>query len=437
MAIRVLRPSTFGLAAALASGSVAAAPTPSLEQMWQQIRNQQQEIEQLKSRNQQLEQKVEATGEAVDQARRNRPEDDASDGAAVSSVAAAHEETRSHAPFHHGQSGETTIGGYGEMHYNNLTGEGGASDKDEIDFHRFILFLNHEFDARTRFASELEVEHAFVEDENDGSGDTAPGEVALEYAYIERDFTETLQGRAGMLLMPIGIINETHEPPTFYGTERNAIETNIIPSTWREGGVSITGRPAPGWQYDIALHSGLGTSSGSNYAVRSGRKGVGEAPASDPAITARVKWTAVPGLELGAAVQHQTDVTQGTDPTAGSANLVETHAIWTSGAFGLRALYARWDLDGAGPASVGADVQEGWYVEPSYKLTSTIGTFARYSEWDNRAGSNTARSEKSQWEVGVNYWPHPDVVLKVDYQQQDNEDGREQNGVNLGVGYMF
>lgn len=435
MAIRVLRPTTVGLATILASGSAAAASaTPTLEQMWQQLQQQQQEIQRLKARNQELEGKVEAAGAMIDDVQQARGSGTSRAGQPVRE---AHEQTGAHTPFHHGQSGSTTVGGYGELHMNKLDGSGGASDKDEIDFHRFILFLNHEFDARTRFASELEVEHGFIKDKNDGSGSTAPGEVALEYAYVERDFTDTLQGRAGMLLMPVGIINETHEPPTFYGVERNPIETNIIPSTWREGGVSLTGRPAPGWQYDVMLHSGLGTGLGSNYAVRSGRKGVGKAPAKDPAGTVRVKWTGVPGLEIGGAFQHQTDITQGTGASAGAANLFEGHVAWHHGPFGLRALYARWDLDGSGPGAVGADEQVGWYIEPSYKITDKLGVFARYNQWDNQAGDDSVASEKQQTEFGINYWPHPDVVLKADYQIQDNDNGQDQDGFNLGVGYMF
>ena len=412
-----------------------AAGTPSLEQMWELIQRQQQEIERLKALNRALEQKMDAAGEAIDQARQAAAQADAKAGPGT--VAEAHAESGAHTPFHHGLSGRTTVGGYGELHYNNLSGKGGAKDKDEIDFHRFILFLNHEFDARTRFASELEVEHAFVEDEgNKTEENTAPGEVALEYAFVERDLTDQLQLRAGMLLVPAGIINETHEPPTFYGVERNPVETNIIPTTWREGGVSLIGRPAPGWQYDIVLHSGLGISGGSNFAVRDGRKGVGKAPANDPAVTTRIKWTGFPGLELGAAFQYQTDIGQGTDPSVGSAHLWEGHAALTRGRFGLRALYARWDLNGPGPKSVGADVQEGWYIEPSFKVTPEIGVFTRYNVWNNQAGQK-GPTEKRQWDVGLNYWPHADVVFKVDYQQQENEDGKDQNGFNVGVGYMF
>ena len=149
-----------------------------------------------------------------------------------------------------------------------------------------------------------------------------------------------------------------------------------------------------------------------------------------------MKWTGVPGLELAASFQHQVDITQGLDPKAGSANLYELHGVFSKGPFGLRALYAQWNLDGSGPAAMGADKQMGWYIEPSFKISEQWGVFARYNLWDNLAGDNVG-SKKKQTDIGVNFWPHPDVVLKADYQKQDNDDGKNQDGFNLGVGYQF
>ena len=121
---------------------------------------------------------------------------------------------------------KTVIGGYGELHYNNI------EDTESIDFHRFVLFFGHEFTESIRFFSEFELEHAL-------SGDGKPGEVELEQAYIEMDLTESTTLKTGLFLVPVGIINETHEPPTFYGVERNPVEKNIIPATWWEAGAGF------------------------------------------------------------------------------------------------------------------------------------------------------------------------------------------------------
>ena len=117
--------------------------------------------------------------------------------------------------------------------------------------------------------------------------------------------------------------------------------------------------------------------------------------------------------------------------------LGEAHAEIRRGPLGLRILYAHWTLDGAGPESVGSDEQSGWYVEPAYRPTKDVGLFARYSQWNNKAGSNGADGRKVQYDAGVNWWPHSQVVVKADYQWQDNENGKGQSGFNLGIGYAF
>ena len=325
------------------------------------------------------------------------------------------------------------FGGYGELHYNRLDNKKpGGTDKNEIDLHRFVLFFGHDFSPRTRFNSEVELEHTQVKD----SG-TSKGEASIEQAYIEHDIKESMSVKAGIFLVPVGILNEIHEPPTFYGVERNPVETNIIPTTWREGGVALTQRLGHGVTLDVAAHSGLSATAANSYAIRSGRKNVSEAPAKNTAYTGRIKWADIPGLELAATYHYQSDVTQSIDSTAGSARLLETHALWKSGMFGLKALWASWDLEGSGPKSIGANEQSGWYVEPSYKLSEQWGLFARHSRWDN-LGGDAIDSRFRQTNVGVSFWLEPDVVLKADIQRQTVPTGKDQfNGFNLGVGYQF
>lgn len=332
-----------------------------------------------------------------------------------------------------GGSNKTTIGGYGELHYNNLNGKDLGSDKDQIDFHRFVLFFGHQISKTVRFWSEIEIEHSVAADSADGSN---PGEVEIEQAYIEVDINQNHKTRVGMMLAPVGIINETHEPTVFYGVERNNVEKNIIPASWWYGGISALGEMAPGWSYEVAIHEGLKTSSANSYLPRKGRQKTSEAGAKDLAYTGRIKWTGVAGIEVAATYQHQSDITQSTDTTAGSADLFEIHTIYNTGPFTVKALYAQWELDGTGPKAIGADEQNGWYVEPSYRINDKFGVFARYSIYDNKAGDSTG-SEKKQSDVGVNWWIDPNVVFKADLQRTDHDDKKNQNGFNLGMGYMF
>jgi hypothetical protein len=329
---------------------------------------------------------------------------------------------------------KTTLGGYGELHLNKLKNrKPGGANKDELDFHRFVLFMGHQFNEQTRFFSELEVEHTMDKDTATGSS----GVVAVEQAYLDFTLSDALSAKAGLMVMPVGIISETHEPPTFYGVERNPVETNIIPTTWREGGIALTARLANSISLDGAITSGLATTAAKSYAVRDGRLSGASAKAKDPAYTVRLKWSGTPGVELAGAAHRQSDITQSADATAGAATLYEAHAVISKGAFGLRALYAGWNLNGDGPMALGADKQNGWYVEPAWKFSEQWGVFARRSSWDNKAG-DAADSRYSHTDIGVNYWPHPDVVVKLDHQNQQSPTGQDEfDGFNLGLGYQF
>jgi len=323
---------------------------------------------------------------------------------------------------------DTTIGGYGELHYNNLNhSNDNTKDKTELDLHRFVIFVNHEFNDDIRFFSEFEIEHALA-------GDDKEGEVEVEQAYVQFDLGEYTKANVGVFLIPFGIMNETHEPPTFYGVERNPVEKNIIPATWWEGGAMLSGHYDSGFSYDVALTSGLNVDE-TDINIRDGRQKTSKAAANNLAATARVKYTGISGLELAGTVQIQDDITQNTTDTVDGATLIEAHARWNVADFTLTGLYANWDIDGTGAAAAGKDTQDGGYVEASYKVTPKFGIFVRQNEWDN--GGTTGNTSKTQTDIGFNYWPHEDVVLKADVQAQNNDNGSDLDGFNLGVGYQF
>ena len=322
------------------------------------------------------------------------------------------------------------IGGYGELHYNNLEKPDGEEFK-QLDFHRFVLFFSYDFSDSIRFHSEVELEHAIAGEFENG------GNIELEQAYIEFDLTENMETKAGVILIPVGIINETHEPTTFYGVERNPIETRIIPTTWWEGGAALTGRfGGSGVSYDLAITSGLdgGTD------VRVGRQKVARATANDFAYTGRLKYTGLRGLELAGTAQYQGDMTQSSDPTVNDATMLSAHLIYNISRFQVRALYANWDINVTSDATArdqAKSKQDGYYLEGSWKFVPSVGVFARYNVWDTGGVGDT---EKTQTDVGINYWPHEGVVIKFDYQKQDNGAANtaiEQDGFNIGIGYAF
>jgi len=325
---------------------------------------------------------------------------------------------------------KSSWGGYGELHYNKLEGDGpGVSDTDKIDFHRFVLYFGHEFRDDLRFFSEFELEHALA-----GEGKT--GEVELEQGYIEYDYNDTTQITAGLFLVPVGIMNETHEPDTFYGVERNSVEKNIIPATWWEAGVMVKKELKPGLTLDVALTSGLNGTDAKSYAIRSGRQKVANAKANSGAFTSRLKYTAIPGLELAGTVYHQSDFCQGQVIGCGAATMMETHAVYKKDKFQLRALYATWNIDGEAVKLKGADKQKGFYLEPSYRFNEKWGAFARYESYDNKAGNSDSSKKKSK-SLGFNYWIDPTVVAKFDYVDNKAPNAGGNSGINIGLGYSF
>ncbi len=319
---------------------------------------------------------------------------------------------------------QTTLGGYGELHYTNLS-NGKGTDKKVLDLHRFVLFINHEFNAKTRFFSEFEIEHT-------AAGTGKAGEVAVEQAYVQFDLNDNTQLNTGVFLVPIGIINETHEPPTFYGVERNPIEKYIIPTTWSESGVMLSSQQSSGFSYNIALTSGLNVDPVS-LNLRSSRQDSSQAKANNLAITAQIKYTGIRGLEVAGTVQRQDDITQNSSDNVGGATLIETHARYSVNDFTFTGLYARWDISGVGASSIQKNVQDGVYLEAAYKITPKIGLFARQNQWDNGGAGDT---KKAQTNIGFNYWPEEDVVIKADYQAQNAIAGNF-DGINIGMGYQF
>lgn len=384
----------------------AAAAEPTMAEVLRLLKEQQAEIEALKARLSETDTRVEQTATAVE--------------ATASAVESASQRSDTYAKVADWAE-RTQIGGYGEIHYNNK--ENGNTD--EIDAHRFVMYLAHDFNDRVRFFSEIELEHSLA-------GDDKPGEVELEQAYIEWDYADHHSAKFGLFLIPVGILNETHEPETFYGVERNNVESRIIPATWWESGVMLGGEIAPGLSYDFGVHSGLETDA---FDVRGGRQKSAEAVAEEFAYTGRLKYTGIAGLELAATVSYQEDLLQGLVAGADEASglLYETHAAYQAGPFGLRALYAQWDIDGDQAQAAGRDEQKGWYIEPSWRLTPKLGIFSRFSEWDTQAG-DSVDTEVEQFDVGFNYWLVENVVLKADWSDQQNGDG---DSFNLGLGWSF
>jgi uncharacterized small protein (DUF1192 family) len=359
----------------------------------------------------------------------------------------------------------TTLGGYGEVTYNHYRNT--SANDSQADLRRFVLFFGHRFNDRLSFKSELEVEHAVA------SADDS-GEVEVEQAYIDYRVNEGVNMKAGLFLIPLGILNETHEPPTYYGVERNEVETRIIPSTWREGGIGLYGEMAPGWKYDVGLTTGFNTGKIDDPATgfRSGHQELQQSKANDLSVYAALNYRGMPGLLLGGGVFSGDTSQKGaslTDPTAKALlastgarlTLWDMHGKYTAGNLELQGLYAKGTLSGADtvaaailaeqlvtdPLATGVAVPKsiyGWYGQAAYHVWRQgdfdLAPFVRYEKFNtqqNVAAGFAANPLNDERVVttGINFKLHPQVVLKADYQKFKADSGK--NRLNLGMGYMF
>lgn len=345
---------------------------------------------------------------------------------------------------------KTRLSGYMELHYNKPEAEDG-----QLDFHRFVLLVTHEFSPRIRFVGELELEHAFVE------GLEEAGELELEQAYVDFLLSRGFNVRAGMLLMPIGILNERHEPPVFYGVERTFVDTVIVPTTWFEIGAGVHGEVGRGWRYRLFVTSPLNAAEFSaDEGLRGGRQKGSQANIGRAALTGRVEYLGLRGLTAGVSFWTGHSGFEFRPRFDVPVHLVEADARYSRGRLEARAQFAHVNIDNAGTLNdaitrttgVNPNIASGLrgaYAEAGYRFIEgrrwgDIGTFVRYENFDTQfrmpAGFVPLPSlDRDAWVVGGTYWPDPDIAVKVDYVIQRNRSTTVDapNAFNVGLGWWF
>jgi hypothetical protein len=349
-----------------------------------------------------------------------------------------------------------SIGGYGEMLYQGFDArrdDGSAAGRtDQLDLLRAVVYLGYKFDDRWIFNSEIEYEHADTEEE---------GAVGVEFAYLDRLIRPEINVRAGLLLVPMGFVNELHEPTSYLGARRPASETQILPSTWRENGLGLFGELGP-VAYKSYLVNGFDASGFTASGLRGGRQKGSEAKAEDLAWVSRLDWNVTPGLVAGGSY-YWGDAGQGRTGVDGSTLAVETrilegHVEWKWRGLQLRALAARAELDDvaaldeslglSGSASVGERLTGG-YVEAGFDLLSLGGgsrqelvPYVRLEELDTQARvpagyqSHPANDQKIRT-YGLAWKPLPQIVFKADYQDVSNRAGTGSDQFNLLMGFVY
>ncbi|WP_321306956.1 hypothetical protein [Marinifilum fragile] len=353
------------------------------------------------------------------------------------------------------KSEKLSIGGYGEVHYNQQ-----ISGKDRyngnMDVHRMVLFFGYQFNDKTSFVTEIEYEHV--------------KELYVEQAFLNYNIKPNTSIRGGLMLVPMGITNEYHEPTTFNGVERPSVDKYIVPTTWREIGVGITGRLANApLKYQLYVMNGFNGFDGSGKlrgsdGFRKGRQKGAESTFTSPSLSAKVDYYGIKGLNLGLSGyfgKTQSSEFNGLDK---DDDFAEEVADSTRVGISMLGLDLRYKLDafqvkGQYIHSYINDVKEyndktgkdlgkqmrGYYLEAGYDLLhgkeQSLVPFVRYENYNthHKVDGITANKayDREDWFVGLSYHLAKGAVVKVDYQRFKDGNDVKKNFINCGFGVWF
>lgn len=335
-----------------------------------------------------------------------------------------------------------SIGGYGEFLGQIIQGNGG----DNFDALRWVMYLGNHFSDRWIFNSEIEIEHGTTGATS--ATTTSNGSVSIEFAYIDHLLTDDVALRGGVVLVPLGFINERHEPTTFLPAARPQTETRIIPSTWRSTGLGGYGQVGDFAWTAYALN-GLNGEEFDAKGVRGGRQKGNRASIDDIALTARFDYVGTPGVVAGiSAYSGDAGVNSPEDLTT---TIFDIHAEWNQGPWSVRGLFAASDISDTADFNTRtgksvAEEMQGWYIEAGFDLLSltegfeeqSLDLYVRYEDLNTQksiAGGGTPSGgiDDTFTTVGLNYRPLNQVVLKADYTTLDEGD----DVARFLIGYAF
>lgn len=341
-------------------------------------------------------------------------------------------------------SNKLSIGGYGEIAYINKRSElengkkASHSGNPQADALRNVLYVGYKFDDRWSLSTEIEVEHA--------------DEIFLEQAFINYRGSEAFNWHSGVILIPTGIVNKTHEPNTFLTVSRSETESKIIPTTWREVGTGIRGK-VNNFSYELDLVTGLLARNFSASGVRSGRQKASQSDARDLAWAMQFKYTLMNGLEfgtshyIGKAGGVRTDVKHRVHDlffTADISGLKFKSIYVVSKVDNTIALNQEKGLSGTNGI---ASEMTGGYAELGYNVLHgrkdfAIIPFARYEMIDTQKKlegglSKNLANKSTHTTFGFNAVPNQHVVFKADYTKSENKAKTGYDTWKLGVGWLF
>lgn len=357
-----------------------------------------------------------------------------------------------------------SIGGYGEAMYTNYANPRGDSsiNKDSADLKRAVIYLGYKFNDWVILNNEIEFEHGTT-----GEGDEEKGEVSVEFSQLDFLLNPKYNIRAGLMLVPMGFINEMHEPTTFHGNRRPDVERIIIPSTWREMGAGLFGEVLPGLEYRVYAMNGLNAQEFGSAGIAEGRQSGSSAKAEDFAISGRLDYSPsrLPGLMVGASTfmgnSGQKDLLFNNKQADVFTQLYEGHIQYKYRGLELRALGAWGKIDDTAAINpqlvngpVGAE-NFGGYLEAAHDImpfvwhdsSQYLAPFFRVERYNTMASvaqgfDSSVGLDRWIYQAGLSYKPIDNIVIKADY-RNINDRKIVPNGVptgdefNLGLGLIY
>jgi len=352
------------------------------------------------------------------------------------------------------------IGGYGQIDYNRTINDD-LNYNAKLDVHRLVTFLGYNFNEKTSFVSELEFEHVV--------------EVYVEQAFLSHNIRDNFSINAGLMLIPMGIQNLYHEPPTFNGVERTNVDKYIVPTTWREMGASVNGRIMDNTlSYELMLvngfngYDGEGVFSG-NKGLRSGRQKGAESYMTAPDFASRFSYVGIPNLNLGLSTYFgesestayngldlsDKNAVASADSTIIGINMMGIDGRYQKGALQLRGQYIVADLSNTNQYNTftGKDLGSkmlGYYAEAGYNLLSEKETnneliaFARYENYNTHKEveeggiSINSNYDRKDVIIGLGLKLAKGAMFKIDYQIQSNGNSNPRTDqINIGTAVWF
>ncbi len=352
-----------------------------------------------------------------------------------------------------------TVHGYGEMHFQNQTQKHGNA---QVDNHRFVIGVHAVLADWIHLNAEIDFEHAAQTME-------------YEFGYLDFLLDPALNVRAGVILAPIGFLNEYHEPPLFWTTERPLLQQKLIPTSWNQAGAGIFGTPTDGINYRLYFMNSLQSVSDStttgqtgqftSSGIRDGRSQLSKVRANDFSIYGRAEFTKLyPGLQLGFSLVHG-DTTHDYMAEDGTMTLIEADIRYRKGWFDMNASIVNTHLDDAAAINTycvaasnctatntkgvaenmfGFNVQTGAHLpqlmgwKTSYDIIPHV-MFERIRNQDKMPNGTapTLADNYNVYHVGVAYLPIPEVSIKVDHLHKKTDDGKSSDTFYAGLAYMY